>query len=200
MVWQHPVNARDPVRYTPEQKEKTRRRILAAAERSFKRGGYSGVGVDGLAKEAGVTSGAFYGHFPSKQAAFEEAVVAGLGSLYAAIARYQREAGEDWWRAFAEFYTGEKRNCDLAESCALQSLTPEVARADPAVRARFENELRRIVQLASEGDDRQARQRTWARLAMLVGGVSLARAVQDESLADEIAAAIRDAVTALGER
>ena len=54
------------MRYAAGHKEGARTRILDAAGRGFRRLGFGGIGVDGLAKEAGVTSGAFYGHFPSK--------------------------------------------------------------------------------------------------------------------------------------
>jgi len=188
------------VRYKPGQKEQTRERILAAAGRSFKKGGFSGVGVDGLAKEAGVTSGAFYGHFQSKVAAFEAAIVSGLDELRSAIASLQQEHGEKWWMEFAKFYMGEKRRCDLAESCALQSLTLEVARSDDVIRRVFENELLKVAQLAnsrtSQAKNQQEIDKTWASLAMLIGGVTLARAVPDESLSKEIALAVQNAVIA----
>jgi AcrR family transcriptional regulator len=64
-----------------EQKEQTRQRILEAAGRSFRKGGFGGIGVDGLAKEAGLTSGAFYVHFGSKAEAFRESVQQGMADL-----------------------------------------------------------------------------------------------------------------------
>jgi len=53
------------MRYKADQKEETRRKMLEAAGRGFRSHGYSGIGVDGLAKAADVTSGAFYSHFGS---------------------------------------------------------------------------------------------------------------------------------------
>jgi AcrR family transcriptional regulator len=66
------------VRYKTGHKEEARARMVAAAGRGFRRQGFGGIGVDGLAKEAEVTSGAFYGHFSSKGEAFKAALVAGL--------------------------------------------------------------------------------------------------------------------------
>lgn len=182
------------LRYKPGQKEETRERIITAAERSFKKGGYSGVGVDGLAKEAGVTSGAFYGHFNSKKTAFMAAISSGLKELYQAIDNFKHEQGDNWWDEFARFYTSQKRTCDLTSSCALQSLTPEVGRADNEVRALFESELLKISELAN---DDQGMEKTWASLAMLIGGVTLARAVKDESLSNDIATAIKNEVISM---
>ena len=191
------------MRYKAGHKEETRKRILSAAERSFKKGGYCGVGVDGLAKEAGVTSGAFYGHFDSKAAVFKAAITSGMDELYSAITECQQEYGEDWWIEFAKFYTSQKRTCDLTESCALQSITPEVGRSDEAIRGVFETELLKIVNLAnddlSEKTKQQDLEKTWASLAMLIGGVTLARAVKDEKLSNEIATAIKNQVIAAHE-
>lgn len=181
------------MRYTAEQKQQTRKRIVAAAGRSFKKGGYSGIGVDGLAKEAGVTSGAFYGHFKSKEEAFKEAIVSELDELSSAITNLKQAHGENWWTEFADFYTSQKRTCDLSDSCGLQSLTPEVGRSNDDVRAVFETELLEIAGLASKKDDMD---KTWASLAMLIGGVTLSRAVKDEKLSNKIAEAIRKEVVA----
>ncbi len=187
------------MRYKSNQKEQTRERILEAAGRSFRKGGYSGVGVDGLAKEAGVTSGAFYGHFDSKIAAFSATITAGMEQLKSAIEHLQQEHGDKWWPEFAKFYMGQKRTCDLAESCALQSLTSEVGRSNEAIKLLFETELTKIVELASgmpqaNEQNKNTIARTWASLAMLIGGVTLARAVTDEKLSKEIGTAIQNAV------
>ncbi len=184
------------MRYKPEHKEQTRKKILSAAERSFKKNGYSGVGVDGLAKEAGVTSGAFYGHFSSKNIAFKEAVVSGLDELQAAIAEMKQSNGEHWWKEFAEFYTSQKRTCDLSESCTLQSLSHEVARSGEDIQEAFESQLLEIIELASSG---QNKDKTWATFAMLIGGVTLARAVKDKALSDEIAKAVKKEVISMHE-
>lgn len=178
-------------------KEETRARILAGAGRAFRSHGYGGSGVDGLAQAAGVTSGAFYAHFSSKADAFQEAVVTGMRELGAGIRAVQAEAGVRWVGRFAEFYLREKRTCNPSESCALQSLTGEVARANDETREAYEAELRSVIDAAAEGIDAPSRvgrrRETIVLLALLTGGVSLARAVRDPALAEEIAGAIRAA-------
>lgn len=185
-----------------EQKAHTRQRIVEAAGRSFRKGGFGGIGVDGLAKGAGVTSGAFYVHFDSKNAAFREAVVNGMADLKAGVQHYQATYGPTWWEEFVRFYLGAKRRCDLAESCSLQSLSPEVARAAPEVRAAFEAGLQDVASTILSGPrapkaprDEQA---ACSALAALVGAVTLARAVDSATLADAIASATGTAL--LGER
>ncbi len=178
------------------QKQQTRQRILEAAGRGFRNGGFGGVGVDALAKEAGVTSGAFYVHFDSKAAAFRDAVEDGMRQLAAGITALQEAHGKDWWPAFVRFYLGAKRQCALSESCALQSLSPELARADAASRDAYQSRLREVVDAMLAGPISKGAPRTeaaaWSALATLVGSVTLARAVSDDALAEQIASAAMD--------
>jgi AcrR family transcriptional regulator len=181
-----------------EQKQLTRQRILDAAGRGFRECGYGGVGVDALAQAAGVTSGAFYVHFDSKAAAFRDAVVQGVADVDRAVRKLQVDDPRGWWPAFVAFYLGTRRKSALAESCGLQSLTSEVARADVASRGVFETELRAVGQTIAAGPPSPGAPRTvdsaCAALATLIGAVTLARAVRDPALADQIAAAAERAL------
>ncbi len=189
------------MRYGPDHKEAARRKILSAVGRGFRRHGYDGIGVDGLAKEAGVTSGAFYGHFASKGDAFEAAALAGLVELRQAIERFQAEGGAGWLGRFADFYLSTKRTCELGESCALQSLTPEVARAGRDTRVSYEVELLKVVEAAAAGlpgkTPAARRKLAWTVLAALSGGVTLARAADDAKVGAQIAAALKATIDSL---
>ncbi len=178
------------------QKEESKAKILKSAGRGFRSRGFGGSGVDGLAKDAAVTSGAFYAHFKSKADAFREAVVAGLEDLKLGVSQAREQLGSGWRTAFIDFYLGERRTCDLADSCALQSLSPEVARAEEKTRQAYETELLAIIETVAAGLDGQAdtkREDATALLALLVGGVTLARAVNDPAISKDIAAAVRKA-------
>lgn len=170
---------------------------MASAGQGFRRQGFGGLGIDGLAKAAGVTSGAFYAHFKSKAEAFRAAVGAGMAELADGVERF-RDGGGCWVDRFVDFYLTERRTCDPGEACALQSLTNDVARADAATREVYEAELRRAIDALAhglgpgEGDGKRAR--AIALLALLSGGISMARAVEDPALADEIVASVRAAV------
>lgn len=185
-----------------EQKAQTRARILEAAGSSFRRSGYGGVGVDGLAKAAGVTSGAFYVHFGSKQAAFRAAVEAGLADLEAGVRYFQQTFGDAWWTRFVRFYLTDKRRCELGESCSLQSLASEVARAGDEDRAVFEAGLAAVATTVVGGPDSAGKPEqvpaALAALAMLVGAVSLGRAMASEPAAEQVADAVARAL--LGDR
>lgn len=183
------------MRYKSGHKEEARARMIAAAGRGFRRKGFGGIGVDGLAKEAEVTSGAFYGHFSSKDAAFKEAVAAGIEELRAGIEKFQMTHGKGWIEPFVDFYLGEKRTCDLGESCAMQSLSTEVMRAAADVRAVYQNGMMKVAdQIAKglpSGSPTDKRKRAWAFLSVLAGGVTVARAVEGDDVAAQIAKAAR---------
>lgn len=185
------------MRYSAEHKEETRRKLLDAAARRFRALGYDGLGVDGLAKEAGVTNGAFYGNFASKAEAFRVVVAAGLDELRQGVERFRAENGEEWLQAFAEFYLSDpKLNCP-EKTCPLPAFAPEVARAPRETQEVFQAELLRVADAVAEGLDPEtpaaARGRAWAILALLAGGVLLARAAPDAALSEEISEAVRQA-------
>lgn len=189
------------MRYKAGQKEETHGRILQAVGRGFRKLGYGGIGVDALAREAGVTSGAFYGHFPSKQAAFEAAVVAGMEELLGGVQYLQREHGAGWLPVFVAFYLGDKRTCALDQACALQALTAEVLRSEGQVRDAFEAELVKVIDAVAAGlpqaDAALRQRRAWVLMSMLSGAVTASRALRDPVLAASVADAVGEAALAL---
>lgn len=189
------------VRYTLGHKEESRARIVDAAGRGFRSHGYGGIGVDALAREAGVTHGGFYGHFSSKAEAFKAAVVSGLQSLRAGVEMVRAEQGKNWIGAFVAFYMGPKRICTLAEACTLPSLSAEIERSDPAIRDAYQAELQRVMESVAAGmptgSDVERKAQAWVLLSLLTGGVTLARAVPDPELAEQIAKAVQHAASML---
>lgn len=179
------------MRYKPGQKEATRQRIVAAAEASFKKNGFNGIGVDGLARAAGVTSGAFYTHFSSKKSVFIASILSSMEALDASIASHQSATDKDWWLAFADAYLHDTHTRSADDSCPLTSLSSDVSRSEDDVRAVFEEALVKIVARASEYEEEQAAEKTWSRLAMLVGGVMLSRTVKDDAVAQDIVASVK---------
>jgi TetR/AcrR family transcriptional regulator, transcriptional repressor for nem operon len=182
-------------------KEAGKAKVLSGAGRGFRVRGYGGAGVDSLANEAGVTSGAFYAHFKSKAEAFRAAVGAGLEDLRRGITDFRGRYGNRWRERFVDFYLTDRRTCELGDSCALQSLSADVARADVDTHVLFEEHFRDILRTVSDGLDGRPKARqeqAIALLSLLAGAVTLARAVHDPKLSEEIASAVRKAATQLG--
>lgn len=180
------------MRYSTSHKQQTRAKVVLAAGQAFRKEGYGGAGIDALTKAAGVTNGAFYGHFKSKGEAFRAAVVAGMEELRQGIAALKLEQPGGWLKAFAGYYLGYKRTCELGESCALPTLSPDVMRADDETRRCYTEELWRLVTeiasgLEDDGSLHSTEDRALLLLALFAGGATLARAVSDQALSERIA-------------
>jgi len=185
------------VRQKGSSKEETRRKMLDAAGQGFREHGYAGIGVDGLAKAAGATSGAFYSHFGSKNGAFKIALSTGLDEVIEGVPKFQNENGADWVKAFADYYLGKPHRTDLACGCAMAALTSEVVRAGTELHAEYEKKMIIIADLIANGlagnsdEDRHAR--AWAMLGLLIGGINVARAMKSTKASEEVANAIKTA-------
>ncbi|MEO4048477.1 TetR/AcrR family transcriptional regulator [Pseudomonas sp. CAU 1711] len=185
------------MRHKGVNKDETRRKVIEAVSRGFRRHGYAGVGVDRLAKDAGVTSGAFYANFGSKSGAFEVALALGLDEVIEGVPRFQREHGAGWVQAFTGYYLGKAHREDRECGCAMAALTPEVARADAELRQAFEDKMTLIAELIARGLDcasaEQGHARAWALLGVLIGGLNMARALRSDAAVDGVVRAIEAA-------
>jgi TetR/AcrR family transcriptional repressor of nem operon len=186
-------------RYTPEHKEATRRRMIETAGRRFKADGFDGSGIATLVADAGLTNGAFYGHFASKddliasvvaqQLADQVAVVDALSDLEA-VAEYLRD------------YLSPAHRDDRAGGCPSAALLDEVGRCDLTVREAYTEGSSSMIQAITrrlDGDPEHATDRAIGLFTLLVGSIQLARAVTDPDLSDRIlAAAHTNAMTLIG--
>ncbi len=190
------------MRYAPEHKEQTRDRILDQAAGLFRRHGYRGVGIDRIMAAAGLTRGAFYAYFRSKEALF--AAVVDRGTDFVRRLREAREAGERGAPADCEgacavicAYLDPAHREKIARGCTLATLTQDVARTGRPVKAAY---ARRIHELADEleahlpdslaADER--RERALAAVVLCVGGIAVARGVGDSALAEEVLCSARE--------
>lgn len=182
------------MRHKGVDKEETKRKVFAAAGRGFRKHGYAGIGVDALAKSAGVTSGAFYSHFGSKAGAFDIALTAGLDEVVEGVTKFQITHGTDWVEAFVEYYLSRSHQLDLDTGCAMATLTPDVVRSSPKVHTAYEKKMTQIVDLIAsglaDGSDEDRHARAWAMLSVLIGGINVARAMKNAKTSDAVAKAI----------
>lgn len=180
----------------PKGESTGKERLIAAAGRSFRLGGYGGTGVDAVAREAGLTSGAFYAHFGSKAKAFESALRDGLDTLLAAVVQFRAERGAAWRDAFVDFYLGERLAAELGDACVLPTFTADVARTDEGAQAIYRDRLAAIAAAMAEGFDGDAA-RAWALLAILSGAAAMARAVGSDAGRAAIVESVRAAAKAV---
>lgn len=176
-------------------RQETHQRMIDAAGQSFRQYGYDGIGVDGIAKAAGVTSGAFYAHFGSKDGAFKAALIAGLDEVIAAIPEFQTKFGANWLKEFTDYYLGRPHRADLACGCAMASLTTEVVRSEKELHEIYEKKMHKIAALIAAGlsgpDIETCMERAWATLGILIGGLNMARAMKTGKAGENVAEIIK---------
>lgn len=181
------------MRVSRAQAEESRERILREAGRLFRERGFDGVGVAELMKAAGLTNGAFYSHFDSKDhliAEICERVLAGSRDPWAALEREELSLP-----AFMADYLSLGHAQARGEGCTFAALGGDVARQRLAARAAFTDTLRASLaalepRLQDEtGSD--ARGMAIFTLAAMAGALMLARAVDDLALSREFLDAVR---------
>lgn len=175
------------MRYPAEETTAKHERIVKEASRLFRERGFENVTVGEVMKAAGLTHGAFYAHFPSKQALQEAAVAYGQGESANRIRSYgTTKKGR---REYADRYLSSRHRDTPGGGCTMAALAPDVARSTPELKAAFEQGLQEI--LKARGEDRKE---AIFRTAALLGGLVLARAVQDKRLSNEILESVRQGV------
>lgn len=179
------------MRYSSEHKRQTREKLLESSGALAKRGGFCSTGVDGLMKAIGLSGGAFYSHFPSKDALFAAIVERELSQslLSRHCSQMQDEDARQRLRRCLDIYLTMSHVEQPENGCALPSLGVEIARAEPAVREQTEQSLQRLQQAWAEalGDERLA----WAILAQCIGSLLLARMLASPQAQEAVLASSR---------
>ncbi len=175
-------------RYTKDHKASTRRAILEASGRRLKLDGIDGSGVATLMKDAGLTNGAFYAHFASKDDLVANTIADQLDTQRASLqAVVVDRAGVE---AFIRAYLSSTMRDDRAGGCPSAALLDEIARASDATRAAYTAGLVAMVDDVSamlEPDDpASAVPRTWSIMVLLIGALQMARALDDPSRSEAV--------------
>lgn len=180
------INLGVEMRVSKKQKEKIRTDMLDAAGQGFREMGYEGLGIDGLVKRIGMTSGVFYSHFSSKQEAFKAVLNEGLLD-YADNVEKLKEAHDDHWpQAFLEYYLGNEHVENIACSCAVPGLSADVVRSDTETKKMYEKQVSDIAEKIAEGLKQDELENTWALMGLLTGAVILARSVSNPKKSQQI--------------
>jgi TetR/AcrR family transcriptional regulator, transcriptional repressor for nem operon len=186
------------MRYPSDQKARAKQAILQAGATALRTNGFNGIGVDGVAASAGVTSGAFYSNFSNKEALLEEVIETCLGEPFIdseSGSLVERQARLKEWLAM---YISADHRADPASGCVMPTLSADVARSSPQIRATYERRMLALVQkmssaLGGAGPDRE--KRAWSIIAMMIGAIAISRAMPDGEGADQaLAAALQTAI------
>ncbi|MEM6914765.1 MAG: helix-turn-helix domain-containing protein [Pseudomonadota bacterium] len=127
------------MRLTAENKRKLTSTIRTGAAKAFRQHGYDGVNLDALMKEAGLTRGAFYAHYPSKAALFAD-VMREEHPLLRMLERRTETNAVGLYEQMVAVFQGYLEPANLVEvfvGCSLAALTGDTARADVQVKQAF---------------------------------------------------------------
>jgi TetR/AcrR family transcriptional repressor of nem operon len=160
----------------PARKARTRAEILDHAARLFRLRGHACTNIDDIMLAAGLTRGAFYAHFISKDDLFAEAIRAGHGLLR------QLRAGEP--PAVLKAYLDKTDLTATAQCCTLAALAGDVARAPLAARLAYANVLYATIAELARVKRRKLDVDATVAAILAVGAVTLARASGDTRLSD----------------
>lgn len=177
-------------RYDAQHKAETRRRIIDTASARFKQDGIDASGIATLMSDAGLTNGAFYAHFSSKNDLVANVIADQLRIQHDALSELPsgRAAVEEYVR---EYLSPHHRD-HPEQGCPSAALLDEVGRCDDAVRQSYTNGTQAIVNTIaarlSPHDPNAARTAAMGLFTLLVATLQLARAVSDPTLSDEVLA------------
>lgn len=176
------------MRYDKEHKEETRHRIVETAARRFRENGIEGEGVKSLMAAAGLTNGAFYNHFESKEDLAREAITEAMNDRVARL-RYWIDAGEGLAGMIRSYFSPGHRD-NPGRGCPASILSAEVARHSDMVRSAYTAGMTEFVELAAtqwpEMPRDEALSRATALYGLMAGSMQVARATNDSAMSARV--------------
>ena len=172
-------------------KEASHERIVDAAARAIRRSGYDGTGVADIMKEAGLTHGAFYAHFASREAMLAEAADrAGAESNAVAASVVAAVPPDQALQALMQVYLSKEHLASIETGCPISALGSEMPRQSPEVRRAATRRIKEMMDLIArqfpDWGQPAAHERALVTVATMVGTLILARAVNDVALSDAL--------------
>ena len=185
------------MRYGPEHKLETHRKIVKDASRRIRTEGLNGAAVSAIMKDAGLTHGGFYKHFASKDDLLLESLREGFREIEDTLvqAAGQLPPGEAW-KAVVRTYLSLDL-CDHPDrGCPLAALSPELARADkrmkPQIVAELVNYKSRMLPFMPGQRTADKERAFFAIFSTMIGAVEIARMLPDRAMREKVLASARD--------
>jgi TetR/AcrR family transcriptional repressor of nem operon len=170
-------------------KEITHERIVEVAARAIRRSGYDGTGVADIMKEAGLTHGGFYAHFPSREALLAEAADR-AGSEAVALSEQIAASvpPEQALPSMVRAYLSKEHREAIETGCPVSALGSEMPRQAPVVRRAATRRIKEMIDVVArqlpDWGQPGSHEQALMTVAIMVGTMVLARAVDDPKLSD----------------
>ncbi|CAI8949214.1 TetR/AcrR family transcriptional regulator, transcriptional repressor for nem operon [Pseudomonas sp. IT-P44] len=158
------------MRYSANHKLETKQKLLESSALSAKKSGFATVGVDALMKAIGLSGGAFYSHFSSKDELFASIVER---ELVQSLERLGADQDRDRLERCLKHYLSMSHVEHPESGCALPALGAEIARSDVLVRQQAESWICRLQE--SWARILESDSLAWAILSQCIGALVVAR-------------------------
>ncbi len=169
------------------QAAENRQTVIDVASRLFREHGFDGIGLKDLMKGAGLTQGAFYKQFASKE---DLAAQASRRALESAFSRWSAAAAanpKDPLGAVIAFYLSPEHREERMDGCPIVALGSDAARQSSDVKASFEAGIKAHLEvlgrMVAEMNGDAPKDKAMAILSTMVGALTLSRVVNDPDLA-----------------
>ena len=189
------------MRYEPDHKASTHRRIVRNASRQLRAKGLNGPAVTTLMKVSGLTHGGFYRHFGSRDDLVVEAIEQSLQELRDTLIAAANEAkpGEEWKAMIKTYLTLER--CDRPEEgCPIAALAPDMSRTRPRLKQRISSAILKLRQellpFMPGRSDEEKNADFLAIFSSMVGAIAIARTMPDRIMRQNILNSVRDRLLA----
>ncbi|WP_183433548.1 TetR family transcriptional regulator [Mesorhizobium sp. RMAD-H1] len=176
------------MRVSRVQAEENRQTVISVASRLFREHGFDGIGLKDLMKGAGLTQGAFYKQFASKEDLAAQASRRALESVSSRWSEAIAARPDDPLGAVIAFYLSMEHREEKMDGCPVVALGSDAARQGADVKASFETGIKayletldRMIGEANGGEE--TRRKAMVVLSTMVGALMLSRVVNDPDLA-----------------
>lgn len=186
------------MRVNRAQAEENRQTVINVASRLFREHGFDGIGLKDLMKGAGLTQGAFYKQFESKEDLAAQASRRAFESVSGRWSNAAEANPEDPLGAVLAFYLSEDHREEKMDGCPVAALGSDAARQSEDVKASFEAGIKAHIEFLSrlldEADGEETEAKAMAILSTMVGALVLSRSVNDDRLSERFLRAAAIAV------
>ena len=184
------------MRYPPEQKTRTRDRIVRNAARKLRVEGLTGPSVASIMKASGLTAGGFYKHFRSKDELVAEAIAQAFSDSEKVYSSLQTLPREDRWKEIVRLHLSPE-HCDHADTgCPVAELAPEIARINLGIRKRIAGLMKdrsaRWMEFMPGATTAKREQNFCVIFSAMVGAMSIARMFTEHADRKRVLATMRD--------
>jgi TetR/AcrR family transcriptional repressor of nem operon len=185
------------MRYAPEHKAETHRKIVKDASRRVRAEGITGAAVGAVMRDAGLTHGGFYKHFENKDELLLESLEEAFREIEDRLTRAAEKAPQGTaWKAIVNTYLSPE-HCDHIEAgCPLAALAPDLARAGDAIKPRIAGELikykGRMLPFMPGRRTVDKERAFFAIFSTMLGAVGIARLLPEPAMREKVLANARD--------